>query len=40
MINDRKLELSRDLDVFSNMKKVVEGVDALIEEEAKRLGVA
>jgi argininosuccinate lyase len=40
MMGDRKLELSRDLEVLSNMKKVMEGIDALIEEEARRLGVA
>jgi len=40
MISDRKLKLSRDFEVLSSMKEAVEGVDALIEEEAKRLGVA
>ncbi|MCC6042658.1 MAG: argininosuccinate lyase [Candidatus Verstraetearchaeota archaeon] len=40
MISDRKLKLSRDFEALSSMKEAVEGVDALIEEEAKRLGVA
>jgi argininosuccinate lyase len=40
MISNRKLELLKDSEALLNIKKVLEGVDASIEEEARRLGVA
>jgi len=40
MINKRRLELLRDSEALSGMKKVVEEIDVVMEEEAKRLGVA
>ncbi len=40
MINDRKLKLSRDSEALSGVKRVVEEIDSLLDDEAKRLGVA
>jgi len=40
MISDRKLELLRDSKALSGVKKVMEEIDSLMDNEAKRLGVA
>ena len=40
MINRRRLELSRDLEVLLGMKKALEEIDVVMESEAKRLEVA
>jgi len=40
MINKRRLELLRDSEALSDMRKVMEEIDVVMESEAKRLGVA